>query len=164
MTGIGPYNFLVRWSGQVQAVESGTYTFTTLTDDGVGLWVGGDTSGAPLIGQWIDQAATYWQGSIALNAGQKYNLAMNYYQKGGGAVARLFWTRPGQQLEIIPQSQLFPDMAATVSKLSGTVIGTSGSWGNNGNDRSKAFDGDTGTFFDAPGPDGNWTGPRFGKR
>ena len=36
------------------------------------------------------------------------------------------------------------------SKLSGTVIGTTGSWNNSGNTRDKAFDGNTATYFDAP--------------
>lgn len=42
-------------------------------------------------------------------------------------------------------------------KLTGTVIGTTGSWNNGGNTRDKAFDGDTNTYFDAP-TDIAWTG------
>src|SRR5262249_12032631 len=47
-------NFSVRWSGQVMAPVSGTYTFTTTTDDGVRLWVNGQL----LVNNWIDQGAT----------------------------------------------------------------------------------------------------------
>lgn len=36
------------------------------------------------------------------------------------------------------------------TKLSGTVIGTSGSWNSSGNTRDKVFDEDINTFFDAP--------------
>ena len=35
------------------------------------------------------------------------------------------------------------------TKITGTVIGTMGSWNNSGNTRDKAFDGDVNTFFDA---------------
>jgi len=35
-------------------------------------------------------------------------------------------------------------------KLTGTVIGTQGSWNNIGNTIHKAFDGDLNTFFDGP--------------
>ena len=34
-------NFSVRWSGQVMAPVTGTYTFTTTSDDGVRLYVNG---------------------------------------------------------------------------------------------------------------------------
>ena len=38
---IGADTFSVRWTGQVQAPFSGTYTFYTVSDDGVRLWVNG---------------------------------------------------------------------------------------------------------------------------
>ena len=43
-------NFSVRWSGQVQAPVTGTYTFTTASDDGVRLYVNGQL----LIDNWTD--------------------------------------------------------------------------------------------------------------
>ncbi|MDQ6631794.1 MAG: PQQ-dependent sugar dehydrogenase, partial [Verrucomicrobiota bacterium] len=36
---IGPDTFSARWTGQVQPQSSETYTFSTVTDDGVRLWV-----------------------------------------------------------------------------------------------------------------------------
>lgn len=48
--------------------------------------------------------------------------------------------------------------------LSGTVIGTPGSWYGSGNDRTKVFDQDTNSFFDAPAPgNGDWAGLDLGK-
>jgi endoglucanase len=46
--------------------------------------------------------------------------------------------------------------------LTGTVIGTSGSWGGGSNTVDKVFDGNLGTFFDAPVGDGTWAGLDFG--
>ncbi len=40
----------------------------------------------------------------------------------------------------------------SIAKISGIPFGTAGSWTNQGNDFTKAFDGSTGTFFDAPDP------------
>ncbi|HXC97901.1 MAG TPA: LamG-like jellyroll fold domain-containing protein, partial [Verrucomicrobiae bacterium] len=40
-TNIGPDVYVVQWTGTVQPQFSGTYTFTTTTDDGVLLWVNG---------------------------------------------------------------------------------------------------------------------------
>jgi len=47
-------------------------------------------------------------------------------------------------------------------KLTGTVIGTEGSWNNVGNTIHKAFDNDLNTFFDGPRSDGCWLGLDFG--
>jgi hypothetical protein len=43
-------------------------------------------------------------------------------------------------------------------KVSGTAFGTPGSWGNSGNDYTKAFDGDVNTFFDYTTDAGGYTG------
>ena len=48
-------------------------------------------------------------------------------------------------------------------KLSGTIIGTAGSWNNSGNTKEKAMDGNLSTFFDGPDPGtGEWVGLDFG--
>lgn len=41
VSGISAGTYSVRWTGQVQALETGTYTFSTTADDGVRLWVNG---------------------------------------------------------------------------------------------------------------------------
>jgi hypothetical protein len=100
---IGVDTFSVRWTGQVQPQFSETYAFYTRTDDGVRLWVNGQL----LIDKWIDQGPTEWSGSIALTGGTKYNIQMDYYENGGGAVAQLSWSSPSTPKAIIPQSRLF---------------------------------------------------------
>lgn len=47
-------------------------------------------------------------------------------------------------------------------KLSGTIIGTSGSYNNLGNTKEKAMDGDLASFFDGPTADGVWVGLDLG--
>ncbi len=44
------------------------------------------------------------------------------------------------------------------TKLTGTAIGTAGSWSNSGNTKEKALDGDVSTFFDAPTADNSYVG------
>ena len=98
-------NFSVRWTGQVQAPVSGNYTFSTLSDDGVRLWV----NGVLRINNWSDHAPkTNTSAPVALVAGVKYSVVMEYYERGGGAVARLRWAYPGQGTQVIPQARLFP--------------------------------------------------------
>ncbi len=55
-------------------------------------------------------------------------------------------------------------VALPAGRLTGTVIGTAGSWNNNPAATITAvFDGDFGTFFDAPGGDGGWVGLDLGE-
>ena len=119
----GADTFSVRWTGEVQAAVSGTYTFSTLSDDGVRLWVNNQL----LIDNWTDHAPATNSGTIALTAGQKYTIKMEYYENGGGAVAKLLWAYPNQPQQLIPQSQLFPTAASpspapTLSVTSFTLI------------------------------------------
>jgi len=95
--------FTVRWTGSVQPQFNETYTFYTTTDDGVRLWVNGQL----LVDKWIDQGPTTYSGTINLKAQQRYNIRMEYYENGGGAVAQLAWSSPSTTQAIIPQSQLY---------------------------------------------------------
>jgi glucose/arabinose dehydrogenase len=107
-TTIANDTFSVVWTGQVQALFSETYTFFTNTDDGVRLFV----NGQQVINQLIDQAPTTVNGTpIALVAGQKYDIRMEYYENAGGAVAQLGWQSTSQTRQIIPKSQLFSGSA-----------------------------------------------------
>ncbi len=103
MSGIGSDNFSVRWTGQVEARFTETYTFTTRTDDGVRLWV----NNRLIVDSWRHQSATNRSGTIALVAGQRYDLRMEYYEAGVSAVAQLYWSSPSQPREIIPQRYLY---------------------------------------------------------
>ncbi|HTI68656.1 MAG TPA: chitobiase/beta-hexosaminidase C-terminal domain-containing protein [Candidatus Limnocylindria bacterium] len=101
---IGADNFTVRWTGAVEPQFSETYTFYTTTDDGVRLWVDGQL----IVDHWVDQGPTTWTETIPLVARQRYNIVMEYYENGGGAVAQLQWSSPSQGQAVIPQSQLYP--------------------------------------------------------
>lgn len=100
---IGADSFSVRWTGQVQPRYSQTYTFYTLSNDGVRLWVNGKL----LIDNWTEHALTENSGTIALTSGQKYSIKMEFYESSGTAVAKLLWSSPTQAKEIIPQSRLY---------------------------------------------------------
>ena len=86
--GIGPDTWSARWTGQVKPAYSETYTFYTTSDDGVRLWV----NGSLIIDNWTDHAPTENQGTITLTAKQLYDVRMEYYENGGGAVAKLWWS------------------------------------------------------------------------
>jgi hypothetical protein len=115
--GIGANDFSVRWTGQVQPRTTGTHTFITTTDDGVRLWVGGQL----LIDNWHDHSATEDTGAIALVAGQRYSITMEYYEGDVDAVAKLEWSAAGQAREVIPPGQLYPAHAVNFQPASAPV-------------------------------------------
>ncbi|MEH2391723.1 MAG: PA14 domain-containing protein [Nostoc sp.] len=123
---IGADTFSARWTGQVQAKYSETYKFYTTADDGVRLWV----NGQQIINQFVDQSATESSGSIALVAGQKYDIKLEYYENTNYAVSKLAWSSSSQAKEIIPQSQLYSPVlqpSITLGSSSTTVNEGSGS-------------------------------------
>jgi hypothetical protein len=96
--------FSARWTGQVQAQFTQVYTFYTQSDDGVRLWVNGQL----LVNNWTDHATTENSGTISLTAGQRYAIRMEFYEKGGSAIARLFWSSASTPKELVPRTRLFP--------------------------------------------------------
>ncbi|MEW6157408.1 MAG: CARDB domain-containing protein [Verrucomicrobiota bacterium] len=101
---IGADTFVVRWTGKVIPRFSETYTFYTVNDDGVQLFV----NGQHLINDPNLHPPTEFSGTITLEAGQAYDIVMEMYENGGGAFASLSWSSPSQPKEIIPPSALLP--------------------------------------------------------
>lgn len=96
--------FSVRWSGSVVPKFSETYTFFTVTNDGVRLWVDGKL----LIDNWTTHKIVEDSGTIALQAGRAYSLRMEYFENKGTATARLLWSSPSQRKQVIPAECLQP--------------------------------------------------------
>jgi len=114
-------NYSVRWAGQVQPRFSETYTFTTLSDDGVRLWVGGKQ----LVDNWTPHGTTEDWGTVTLEAGRRYDVKLEYFQASGGAVIRLLWSSPSEPRAAVPSNCLLP--SATAGKpggLTGEYFGT----------------------------------------
>lgn len=114
--GINADDFAVRWDGMLEAPQSGGYILSTHSDDGVRLWV----NGALAIDNWTLHSPT-WNDSATINlvAGQRYAVRMEMFERGGGAVARLYWRKPsdisaGIGRNVIPQAQLFSQVSPTV--------------------------------------------------
>lgn len=79
--------FSVRWTGRF-SLSSGGYFFSAEADDGVRVYVGG----ARIIDAWKDQAPTTYLTWRYLRSGT-YRVVVEYYENGGGALARLRWFR-----------------------------------------------------------------------
>jgi PA14 domain/Fibronectin type III domain/Divergent InlB B-repeat domain len=97
-------NFSAKWTGQVRAPVSGSYTFTVTGDDGVRLFLNGQL----VIDGWTDHYPTSYSYTTTLTAGSLHNIELHYYEHGGDASCRLRWSYPGQSTQTIPSSQLYP--------------------------------------------------------
>ncbi|WP_437959362.1 PA14 domain-containing protein [Sorangium sp. So ce119] len=102
-SGIPADNFSVRWTGEFEPRYSETYTLTTRSDDGVRVWV----DGALVIDNWTAHSPTDDSATLSLVAGQSYDLKVEYFDSGGGALSRLYWSSPSQVREVIPQGRLY---------------------------------------------------------
>jgi len=117
---VGDDNFSCRWTGEVEAAFTETYSFYAAADDGVRLWV----DGVQLVNAWVDQGTTEYRGTIDLIAGNTYSVVMEQYENGGGATAYLRWSSPRTPKQIIPQAALAPPIKASSPSPSNGATGT----------------------------------------
>jgi hypothetical protein len=119
---IGVDTFSARWLGQVQPQFSEVYTFYTQSDDGVRLWV----NGQQVVNNWTDHATTENSGTISLTAGQRYDIRLEFYESGGGAVARLLWSSGSTPKAVIPATRLYSHAPSGSTPFRGVPIAVPG--------------------------------------
>ena len=110
-----------------------TYTVTNLNSGGAV-----ELKFVPLVSALPEAAAWVEQNTQKNNTNSSFAAASPFVITGSGSVT----TGP--------------------TALSGTVIGTAGSYGNSGNTIFKAFDSNLSTYFDGPTPNGNFAGLDLG--
>ncbi len=104
-------NFTVRWSGELIADETTDFQLHTVADDGVRVWLGG----VLIIDNWVLQAPTeIISNPLPLTKDTHYPIVVEYFEKTGGATARLYWSTSSRSRTIIPSSALDPGFGDTV--------------------------------------------------
>jgi hypothetical protein len=122
--------FSVRWTGQVQPRFTGMYTFFANADDGIRLWVG-DVNGATVLDDFTEHPGRESSGMIALVAGQKYDIKVEYFDSQGPAKVQLEWSSDCQGREVVPTSQLYPPAVTCGTPMTGTGTGLKGEYFDN---------------------------------
>ncbi len=102
IAGVQKDYFSARWAGQLEAPVSGKFTFHLDADDGARLWL----ADRLICDAWRVADSTEISGEIQLNAGQRYDLRLEYYDNLGPARLRVSWTGPGIPKSIVPRNQL----------------------------------------------------------
>ena len=90
--GLGKEDFSIRWSGNLTPARSGSYEIGVTGDDGYRLWIDGKL----IVEDWSTHGPSTKTASVLLKKHHKYALKLEYFQGGGGAVARLIWTPPAE--------------------------------------------------------------------
>ena len=101
---VGDNDFSIRWTGEVEAGYTETYTFYPKADDGVRLWI----DGKQLVDSWetVDLYPIEHRGTIDLIAGNSYSIVMEYFESGDNAIAELRWESPSTPKQLVPQAAL----------------------------------------------------------
>ncbi len=93
----------IRFTGDFLVPSTDTYTFTTVSDDGVRLWV----DNVLLIDDWKDQAATINTGSISLRAGDRVPVRVDYYNHLYGGSVKVSWENSDKSERVLDKSVMF---------------------------------------------------------
>jgi GH43 family beta-xylosidase len=104
---LGADRFSARWTGMLVPAESGAYTLTTETDDGVRLWIDGKL----VIDDWHGHFVTTNDASVVLQAGVPVPIRLEYFELDLAASARLCWSTATLAKEIIPAARLLASPA-----------------------------------------------------
>lgn len=91
--GVDRSYYSVRWTGKLLAPASGRYTFYAKVDDGIRIWVGN----RKVMDAWHLNNSRNFTGSVVLQAGQSYDLRIDYFNDMLGGVIELYWQRPDEK-------------------------------------------------------------------
>ncbi|MEZ4517684.1 MAG: PA14 domain-containing protein [Chloroflexota bacterium] len=87
--GINADEFSVKWTRDVE-FPAGTYRFTATMDDGMRVWIDDEL----IIDSWNDSQVHTISADRYLTPGE-HTIRVEYYEAGGDAEARFFWTPVG---------------------------------------------------------------------
>lgn len=90
-------HFALRFSGFVEVPREGSWTFTTISNDGSRVFVAREEA----VDNDHHHGVVEKSGALPLKAG-KHALTVLYFQEGGHAALELHWEGPGQPREKIP--------------------------------------------------------------
>jgi hypothetical protein len=110
--------FSARWLGEIEPRTSEPLTLIARTDDGVRLWIDGQL----VIDQWILRGAADSLYTFPAEAGRRYTIRMEYFERYGSAVAKLWWQSASEPKAPIPTSQLHPTEPAVPPAGTGTGL------------------------------------------
>lgn len=96
--------FSSRWTGTVEAPFSENYTFTTLSDDTIRLWI----DDRLVIDNTTPHGPAIDKATVPLTAGHRHAIKVEHTEQGGEASMKLLWSSPNTPQQVIPVERLYP--------------------------------------------------------
>jgi len=118
--GISNDNFSARWTGSFN-FNASEYVVTATADDGIRVWIDGNQ----IINAWRDQAPTTYQAAVNLSAGS-HAIKVEYYEKGGGAVAQVGWKASGNTASAPTVNSITPSSTNLATPPASFTLGGTG--------------------------------------
>jgi len=87
-------NFSVRWTGKLKAPDTGEFIIDVSSDDGTRLYINDKL----VIDDWNDHAFLSNTYKTHFEKGKLYNIKLEYYEHTGGAIVKLGWRKPNDEL------------------------------------------------------------------
>lgn len=112
--GIPKHNFSAVWTGSLVAPVSGEYLLESEVSHRIEVQVAGRRP-MNANGSGIKRL-----GTVALEAGRPVPLRVTFEHGGGHALARLLWTPPGGERQVVPPAAFLPSEEAIVDTLTAT--------------------------------------------
>jgi len=95
--------FSGRWTGSVEAPYAENYTFTTVSDDTVRLWI----DGRLVIDNTTPHGPAVDRVTVALSAG-RHPVRLEHTEQGGEASMKLLWSSQNIPQQVVPANRLHP--------------------------------------------------------
>lgn len=102
--GINSDHFSVRWLGTLTPQFTEHYTFHTVSDAGVRLYINTNL----VIDGWKEEFMNLASIPMVLYAGQRYDFRMEFFDNTARAIAKLYWSSPSTPRTIIPKACFTP--------------------------------------------------------
>lgn len=96
-------NSSIRWEGYIAPKYSEKYTFTTVSDDGIRVWINGEL----VIDNWTVHPESANSSPVYLEKDRFFDIKVEYFEEKTFAVAKLYWSSESQEKEIVPASAFF---------------------------------------------------------
>lgn len=93
-------NVSVRWTGQITPEFTEDYTFSMIGDNGFKLWIDNELIIDFWVNDWDKERVSK---PISLEAGQAYDIKIEYFEDMGGSNLYLRWSSPSVPKQVVPQ-------------------------------------------------------------
>ena len=115
--GAPPEHFQVHWSGFVVVGRSGSYTFSTTSDDGSSVTI----DGQPVVDNRGEHPARTASGQVQLQSGA-HAVLIDFVQAGGGYEMAWSWARGNAALYAVPSAALWTRRVSPWRALAARVV------------------------------------------